>query len=102
MGRRSGWKYCLEEFCCIVKLSKVLNQGEIYRGVDYIRYMNWNNSRAVGLVQEHYLPNKTLSYEVHNGTYQFDFTGEVISSQELTGKQLGSNHAAKVFEVQLI
>lgn len=74
---------------------KVLNQGEIYRGVDYIRYMNWNNSRAVGLVQEHYLPNKTLSYEVHNGTYQFDFTGEVISSQELTGKQLGSNHAAK-------
>lgn len=57
--------------------------------------MNWNNSRAVGLVQEHYLPNKTLSYEVHNGTYQFDFTGEVISSQELTGKQLGSNQAAK-------
>lgn len=81
---------------------KVLNQGEIYRGVDYIRYMNWNNSRAVGLVQEHYLPNKTLSYEVHNGTYQFDFTGEVISSQELTGKQLVAITLQKVFEVQLI
>ena len=73
---------------------QILKNGEIYRGTDYIRYVEWNNSRAQGLVQEHYLPNKTLAYEVHNGTFQFDFSGEVVSSKELTGKQLGNNHAA--------
>ena len=68
----------------------ILKKGETYRGKDYVRYKVWNNSRAHGLVQEHYKSDKVLYFEKHKGTYQMDFDGRVVSSKDLTGRTI--NH----------
>lgn len=74
--------------------SSVLKSGEIYRGTDYVRYKEWNNDRAKGLVQEHYKSDRVLHYEAHDGTFQLDFTGRIATDNEITGKELSnSKHA---------
>ena len=75
--------------------AQLLGKEEIYRGTDYVRYKTWNNNRAKGLVQEHYKADKVLHYEVHDGTYQMDFTGNVITSKELTGRSLNPQKNAE-------
>ncbi|WP_305039221.1 SpvB/TcaC N-terminal domain-containing protein [Flavobacterium sp. SM15] len=68
----------------------VLKEGEIYRGTDYVRYKEWNNNKAKGLVQEHYKSNKVLQYEKHNGKFQLDFSGDIVSDNDITGKELNN------------
>ena len=72
----------------------VLKKGEIYRGKEYTRYKQWDNNRGKGLVQEKYKSDKKLHYEIHNGTYQMDFSGKVVTDNELTGKELDNNKHA--------
>ena len=73
----------------------VLKNGETYRGTDYVRYKEWNNTLAKGLVQEHYKSDKVLHYEKHNGVFQMDFTGSVVTAKELTGKSLNPQRNAE-------
>ena len=75
--------------------TQLLAKGEIYRGTDFVRYKTWNNNRAKGLVQEHYKADKVLHYEVHDGTYQMDFSGIVVTSKELTGRSLNPQKNAE-------
>ncbi len=72
----------------------ILKKGETYRGKDYVRYATWDNTRAKGLVQEHYKSDQVLYYEIHDGTFQLDFEGEVVTSQKLTGRRLNSQKNA--------
>ena len=64
--------------------------GETYRGTDYTRYKVWDNDKAKGLVQEHYASDKGLHYEQHNGKYQLDFSGSVVTDNQITGKELNN------------
>lgn len=75
--------------------SQMLKAGQTYRGTDYIRYKNWDNNRANGLVKEHYKSDKVLHYEIHNGIYQMDFTGKVVKANIVANKNINLSKNAE-------
>ena len=75
--------------------SQMLKAGQTYRGTDYVRYKNWDNNRANGLVKEHYKSDKVLHYEIHNGIYQMDFTGKVVKANIVANKNINLSKNAE-------